>query len=360
MRSANDRGRAGGFIMRHATLVWWLALGLSASASLGQAGTPAPDEDLPGWTKRLALDPSTPAMQKYREQQRARAAADKALRKLRLAHFGNIGNEGLRQEGIVKLREYTNPALFPLMVDIFANEKADVRRALLDHFYDSASPEGDGSLAWLAMFSRNADTRDQAMKYVRQRIDSLGKVPDQVTLTIASAIKSDQDGPTRAGLDLIKGLDLVQFVPWLIAGQVRTQGVQTGSGDGGNGDLAYIVVGTQTAFVSDLTPVVSQSAVGFDPQLSTITTGTLLRVHQAVVYEYHTEINQALIDLTSRHMGYSTRQLGWDVPAWRDFYAKEFLPKLAEEKAAKAAAAAKLAEAPPADVNGAPGPIAPK
>lgn len=352
--------------MRHTRLaVWMLAAGLSVSGvatsvAMGQAGSAAPDEDLPGWTKRLALDTTSPAMQKYREQQKARAAADKALRKLRLAHFGNIGNEGLRQEGIVKLREYTDPALFPLMVDIFGNEKADVRQAILDHFYDSASPEGDGSLAWMAMFSRHPDTRDEAMKYVRHRIDTLGRVPDQVTLSIASAIKSDQDGPTRAGLDLIKGLDLVQFVPWLIAGQVRTQGVQTGTGDGGNGDLAYIVVGTQTAFVSDLTPVVSQSAVGFDPQLSTITTGTILRVHQAVVYEYHTEINQALIDLTSRHMGYSTRQLGWDVPAWREFYAKEFLPKLAQEKAAKDAAAAKLAEATPPATSGTPGPTSPK
>ncbi|MFA6045968.1 MAG: hypothetical protein WC718_13380 [Phycisphaerales bacterium] len=311
---------------------------LTVVAGLASPVLAQSEGELPGWTKRLAIDPNSSAMQKYAQQQKARAAADKELRKLRLAHFGNIGNLATRQEGLVKLMEYTDPALFPLMVDIFGKEGPDVRDALLNHFYDSGTAEGDGSLAWMAMFGNDDSTRRLAKGFVEKRIDVTGSVPDQVKLTIAAALKSDEPEPMRAGLSLIRGLDLIEFIPWLIAGQVRQQGVQTGGTGSGGGDLAYIVVGTQTAFVSDLTPVVSQSAVGFDPQVSTITSGTILRIHEAVVYEYHTEINAALIDMTSRHMGASTRQLGWNVPAWREFYANEFLPKIAQEKAAKAAA----------------------
>lgn len=324
----------------------------------------AADGDLPGWTKRLEIDPDSSAMRKYAQQQKARAAADKELRKLRQSHFGNIGNRAVRQDGIIKLLDYTDPALFPLMVDIFGNEGPDVRDAMLNHFFDSATAEGDGGLAWMAMFGKDDATRRRAKGFVQRRIDTTGSVPDQVKLTIAAAMKSDQAEPMRAGLDLIRGLDLIEFVPWLIAGQVRQQGVQAGTGGGGAGDLAYIVVGTQTAFVSDLTPVVSQSAVGFDPQLSTITSGTILRIHQAVVYEYHTEINAALIDMTSRHMGASTRRLGWNVPAWREFYANEFLPKIAQEKAARDAAATLAAQKPAAadgtQPGAAPDTIAPK
>lgn len=331
--------------MRQSILMSVLVLCVGGTSSaFGQA---ADLSDMPGWTQRLALDPTTPAMQKYAQQQKARVAADKALRKLRLAYFGQIRKDTVRQEGIVKLREYTDPALFPLMVELFGKEGPDVKQAIMDHFYDSASAEGDGSLAWMAMFGSDETTKSAAKGLMNRRIAALGKVPDQVTLAVAAAIKSDERGPLMAGLELIKSLDLVQFVPWLIAGQVRQQGVQAGSGGGGDGDLAYIVVGQQTAFVSDLTPVVSQSAVGFDPQVSALTTGTLLRIHQAVVIEYNVDVNNALVELTSRHMGRSTRQLGWNVPAWRDFYANEFLPKLAEEAAAKAAAKAKATQPSP-------------
>lgn len=44
-----------------------------------------------------------------------------------------------------------------------------------------------------------------------------------------------------------------------------------------NGQIANISVGTQVAFVSDLTPVVSESSAAFDPQLEVVTEGVVLR-----------------------------------------------------------------------------------
>ena len=49
-----------------------------------------------------------------------------------------------------------------------------------------------------------------------------------------------------------------------------------------NGQTANIVVATQTAFISGLTPVVSDSAVGFDPQIATISEGVRLLIDGVV------------------------------------------------------------------------------
>ncbi len=49
-----------------------------------------------------------------------------------------------------------------------------------------------------------------------------------------------------------------------------------------NGQIANIVVGTQIAFISDLQPVVSDSAVGFDPELDTVVEGVTLLLEGTV------------------------------------------------------------------------------
>ncbi|MEM9166074.1 MAG: hypothetical protein AAGB48_03520 [Planctomycetota bacterium] len=49
-----------------------------------------------------------------------------------------------------------------------------------------------------------------------------------------------------------------------------------------NGQIANIVVATQTAFVSQLTPVVATSAVGFDPEISVVSEGVTLEVEGTV------------------------------------------------------------------------------
>ncbi|MGN6504117.1 MAG: hypothetical protein ACTHM6_01000, partial [Tepidisphaeraceae bacterium] len=49
-----------------------------------------------------------------------------------------------------------------------------------------------------------------------------------------------------------------------------------------NGQRAYIIVSTQQAYVSDLTPVVGQSSVGFDPTVDTVQSGVVLDVQATV------------------------------------------------------------------------------
>lgn len=49
-----------------------------------------------------------------------------------------------------------------------------------------------------------------------------------------------------------------------------------------NGQVANIYVATQTAFISDLSPIVGESAVGFDPTIAVVTEGVTLRVEGTV------------------------------------------------------------------------------
>jgi type II secretory pathway component GspD/PulD (secretin) len=49
-----------------------------------------------------------------------------------------------------------------------------------------------------------------------------------------------------------------------------------------NGQIANIYVVTQVSFVSDLTPVVSESAVGFDPELAAVSEGVVMLVEGTV------------------------------------------------------------------------------
>ena len=70
-----------------------------------------------------------------------------------------------------------------------------------------------------------------------------------------------------------------------------------------DGALADILVATQQAFVQDLQPVVGDSAVGFDPELGVVTSGTILRVMGAYVVTYRTEVHNSLVGLSSRAWG---------------------------------------------------------
>jgi hypothetical protein len=328
-----------------------------AHSLLAQESGPAlavvKDEDqvgsAPEWMKRLAIDPDSAEARAYAEQQKVRREIEKELRKIRARHFGTIRNVQIRQEGIVKLREFTQPAIFPSMIDLFKREKADVRTALLDHFEDSKTPEGDAALAWMAMFDREESVRADAARRVRRRTDETGKIPNAVKYAIYEGFRSDDEPTILAAGHLAANLDMHDAIPWLIARlitaqpvqQPQVQGAQFGGQDR-NGALAWIFVGRQTAFVSDLTPVIAESAVAFDPQLSVVNEGVILRVVDAVVITYRVNIFNLLTDYTSRVWGKSTRDLGWNIPAWREWYTKEFLPEMkrreAERKAAEKAA----------------------
>lgn len=150
-------------------------------------------------------------------------------------------------------------------------------------------------------------------------------IPHTVKSVVADGLARRHDPHVANAAGLAAGLKMADAIPAMIASQV----VGRNSGSEG-GALAYILIGQQQAFVSDLQPVVGDSAVAFDPELSVVTEGVVLRVLDAVVVTYRVEVNDALIRLTSDLWGQDTSYLGWDQSKWQRWYAKEFLPEYAE------------------------------
>lgn len=287
---------------------------------------------------------SAPAAQQD-EAQREYAAAKKKirvmeqeLRKLRRAHFGTIKRVDIRQEGLAKLRTYTEPSIFASLIEIFKNDADDVRTAVLDIFSDSKSDPGDAALAWVAMTDRDAHMKAAALDRLQRRLAEVGGVSDRINLVVLKGLRSGDEKQIAAAAELAGNLGLYEAIPWLISAQVGQSLGGGGGGSGSNtGDLAFILVGQQVAFISDLTPVVSDSAVAFDPQVSVVTDGTLLQINDAVVTTYRTEVHNSLVGLSSRYTGRPTIGMGWDQDKWWRWYQEDFLPLKKTRAAEKAA-----------------------
>ena len=299
---------------------------------------------VPEWIKKLAIDPESSQAKRYAAQQKVRSEKEKELRKLRLKHFGPIKKTEIRQAGILLLREYSDPALFPALVEIFKREGVDVRTAVMDIFADSGTPEGDSSLRWMGIFDESPDIRAAAVVRLQKRIKQEGMTPDGVRLVTFEGIRSGKQLAQASAANLAVELQMFEAIPWLIAAQAQFAG---GTGAGQNdreGALAWILVGTQTAYVSDLTPVVGPNAVAFDPTLSVITEGVILRVLDAAVVSYNFDLYGALKGLARSGMGYDV-DYGFNTVKWQDWYIREFKPMLARRQAEEAAQRAAAAEA---------------
>lgn len=275
-------------------------------------------------------DPSDPRVQAYAKTQKRRVDMEKELYKLRAEYFRNMRNVQIRQVGLNKLAKYTDPVIYPSLIKIFENEGMDVQGAILDLLADQKSDEGDTTVAWQGVFGKTKEVRAAAADRLKRRLKESGKVAsDRIRSVVAQGLRTDNlDEEINAAAKLAAGLGLVEAIPMLINAQVgggnTTAGI--GNGDSSEHSLAQILIGTQTAFVSNLTPVVGDSAVGFDPQVSVITEGTYIRVIDAAVITYRVDVHNALIGLSSAAWGRPTDRLGWDNSEWQKWYTGEFLP----------------------------------
>jgi hypothetical protein len=289
----------------------------------------------------LNTDPNDPIVKAYAQAQKVRLEKERELRIIRSKYFAGIRNTELRQLGISKLREFTDPAVYPSLLAVFVHEDHDVRGAILDHLLDRGTDEADATIAWSAVFDKDAWFRTEAGQRLQTRVAAVGSVSHRVKSVIAYALRNPDNTVAASAATLCGILGLIEAIPALINAQI----VPGGTGGGGTTNsadtsLAYILIATQQAFVSDLTPVVGDSAVAFDPTLGVVTDGVYIRVIDAVVITYRTEVHAALVDLSTRAWGgRSTAYLGWDQPAWHDWYAKEYLPyrKQADEPAKRPA-----------------------
>lgn len=294
-----------------------------------ESTSPSPEASpAPEWMKNLVPAPDSPQAKAHAAANRTRVQVEKDLKKIRAKYFRSTRNTETRQLGILEIRKHTDPAVFPLLLSTFEGEGIDAEDAVFDHLRDLKIDEADATLAWAAIYGQSPDYRQRATKRLLVRTAELGESSYRVKSAVALGLREQANQPLTAAAQLASTLGLYEAIPMLIQAQV---GVGNGSGNGntadGNGALAYILVGRQEAFVANVTPIVGDSAVAFDPQLAVVTEGVVMRVIDAVVITYRVEVHAALVALSTRGFGgQSTARLGYDQRAWRTWYANEFVP----------------------------------
>jgi len=306
-------------------------LGLAASSGAqvivdggGPTSYPAPE-----WMERLMPDPGDPYWQAYAAQKKIQRETELELRRFRKQYFSQGLNTETRQVGMSLLAEkYNRPELYSLLLEVFEYDD-EVRLGMLDMWAETGSEEADAALAWEAVFDRDSEMRTAARDRLVERVGAIGGVPERVKLVVGAGLQKDVDSEVIAAAGLAEIFNLYEMVPLMIAGQVGGGTTRGGSREG-TGNLGWIVVAQQTAFVSDLQPVVANSAVAFDPTLSVVTEGVTLEVSDAVVITYRTEVFYSLTRMTSNALGKPTGGWGMDVPKWWDWYDREWKPWMDE------------------------------
>ncbi len=294
------------------------------------------------WIESLKQDPDDPLVKKYAQMRKEQLEVERELKLIRAHHFRGIRNPEIRQEGIEKLKAYTDPTLYPVLLELFEREGRDVREAILDQLAAQKTDEADAALAWSAAFDKDEWQRAEALERLKARVDETGGVSFRVKSVVAAGLKRTSNREAAGAANLAWELRLFEAIPMLINAQV-VPAQRDGGGAGGaaapDGAIADIVIGTQQAFVADLQPVVGDSAVGFDPELGVVTDGVILRVMGAYVITYRSEVHEPLNRLASAGWGgKDVSHLGWDQRAWKSWYYNEYKPyrrelELAEKKA---------------------------
>lgn len=329
-----------------------LALAAGTIPAFGQTANmnvdvPSP-EDLPGWVALDLASRRNDTLDEYRRASREQKELVRELGKLRRQYFRATNDIELRQAGLRKLRTYTSPETFPALLEVFRHDRDDVREAVLELFLDQGGEDADAALAWASIFEPDAGFRKAALARLADKVErDGGKASDRVAYIVAQTLKhSAVESELVNSARVADALNIIQVIPHLIAAQAG--GVGGGGGSDGRGDRGWILVGRQITFVSDLQPVVADSAVAFDPQLDVVTEGTLIRVFDASVVTYLTPVHAALVGLASRAHGQDLSYLGYDQPRWGKWYVDEFLPAQTAKEAAKEAATASSSATPTA------------
>lgn len=289
-----------------------------------------------GSIEEIAKTPVTPgADPSYADDPLPRGAAviDAAsqIREIKRRHFGSVRDQALRDEGIAKLKAFREPSSITAMYEELRSERDDVVLGMLDHLA-GLQESGQAALAWMAIMDANPALRHEAAgRIVRPATAAALGVIDAALRSNSHVIAN------RAG-SLAGTIGATPLVPLLMAAQT------TESAADAKGDLAWIAIQTQRSYVANVVPVAGNNAGAFQPIIGVIGEGALLRIMDAVVISYRTEVHTALVGITSADWGRSTEYLGYDRLAWQRWFNEEYKPFLArrEAEAARVAKAKQL------------------
>ena len=279
-----------------------------------------------------AVDTNDPAVRAQLEAARRDAALERELRKLRFKFFSSAHGP-TREKGLDQLKHYTGESTFGVQLRVFEHDNADVKGVLLRTFREARTETGDRAMAWLAVSDGTLAVRELAKSSITARTDELRKTPPGVLGVINGAILAGTGDQQLAGAGLASTLKLYETIPALLVASLPGD-------EDRQGDLAWISIATQTAYNASVTPVVATNSVGFQPVPAVLTTGTILRVHDATVQTVRETVNlmPALHGLASAVSGSPTTAMGKDPQQWGSWYTKVYQPFMTRRAAAAQAA----------------------
>ncbi len=253
---------------------------------------------------------------------------DEAEREVRLIYtkfFKRTRNPRMHAQGWDQLALHMHdPRLYDLMFELFEDKPFEMRRDLVELFVGAETDDADVAICWAAVFDEDQRMRTWASGRLVERVGD-GEPSERIQRVLEHGLTCGKDDPAVASSILVRQFGLVKAIPYLIQAQAEPRRREVRSGA-----IAQIVVGTQQAFVANLTPVVANNAVGYQPTIGIVSSGVVLRVMDAAVWAYRTEVHSNLVGMTSDAWGRSTADLGYDQKAWYDWYEKEFKPTLAD------------------------------
>ncbi len=253
------------------------------------------------------------------------AEAEQEIRQIYAKFFKRTRNPRMHAQGWDELaRHMHDPRLYDLMFELFEDKPFEMQRDLVELFVEQGTDDADVAIAWAAVFNEDKRMRTWAAGRLVERVGE-DEPSERIQRVLEIGLMSGKDDPAVASASLVRQFGLVKAIPYLIQAQAepRRRNVRKGA-------IAQIVVGTQQAFVANLTPVVANNAVGYQPTIGVVSSGTVLRVMDAVVWAYRTDVHSDLVALSSEAWGHSTAEMGYDQREWFDWYENEFKPSLAD------------------------------
>ncbi|HMN95785.1 MAG TPA: hypothetical protein PKC43_05985 [Phycisphaerales bacterium] len=258
-------------------------------------------------------------------QHEARAEArgyERQLRDLARRSFGRVRGS-LRARGLDEIGEFTDPAAFRPMIRVLKDEAADVQQAML-RLFDRSGAEGQAALAFYAIVQGEASRRGFREEAIRMLLAKEPPIAEEVLRDLDAGLRSTTHAVANGAAIVAARLGAIQTIPLLIFAQATADPVPP------SGDLAWIVIGSQTTYVANLIPVVGGSAGAFQPVLGVVNEGSLLRVMDAVAVTYRIDVHNALVSMTSAEWGRPTGSMGYNMKEWYDWYNQTLVPFLDE------------------------------
>ena len=325
-------------------MLGWMGSGLVAQSETGAADhdprygilSPIPDR---GGVPPIVDMLTSPSEGQLAFRARSRQFTQQ-IRAIRHEYLGKIRVPPVRAQGLAQLREFTDTAAFMPLIRELRGEADDVRLGLADHFA-TLGDDGQAALGWLAIHDHDPAIRHEALA----RMVSPAGLP--VLNVLDQALRHHRHEIANNAGFVAGALNALETIPLLIFAQATADPVDS------QGDLAWIAIQTQTAYVQRIEAVTGDAAGGFRPILGIVTEGVILRVVDAVAINYRTEIHRSLVAMTTNEWGQSTEHLGYDMGRWRTWYNEDYLPlKREQDRLARLAAEAGAADGHPSPSQG--------